>query len=59
MENEREMLKLLKWLSKAIITINWFNGGLQAGIIIAKHMNECKCVEHTSYDRYYKTSEHA
>ena len=32
MENEKETLELLKWLSKAIIAINWFSGCVQAGI---------------------------
>lgn len=33
-----------KWLSKAIIEINWFSGGVQTGIIVVKHTNECKCM---------------
>ena len=42
--NERETLELLKWLSNAITAINWFNGGVQASIIVAEHINECKCI---------------
>ena len=35
--NERKTLKFLKWLSKAIIAINWKTGHIQAGIIVAEH----------------------
>ena len=42
--NEKETLKLLKWLSKAIIVINWFRRGALAGMIVAEHIKECKCV---------------
>ena len=37
--------KLLKWLSKAIIVINWFSHGAQAGIILEKYINKCKCIK--------------
>ena len=58
MASERETLELLKWLSKAIIAFNWFNGGVQARMIIAEHIKECKCIQQTSYNMYHKTSEH-
>lgn len=29
----------LKWLSKAIIIINWFSGVVQADVILAEHMS--------------------
>ena len=53
------MLELLKWLSKAIIAINWFSVDVQVGIILAEHINEWKCIKHTSYYMYHKTPEHA
>ena len=34
MTNEREAHKLLKWLSKPIIAINWFSDSVQAGLIV-------------------------
>ena len=37
--------KHLKWLSKAVTAINLFNGGVQASIIIAENIFECKCVK--------------
>ena len=40
-----ERLELLKWLSKAIIVINLFNSGIQAGIIVAEHINEWKYIQ--------------
>ena len=40
-----ETLELLKWLSKAIIVINLFNGGVQSGIIVAEDTNEWKCIK--------------
>ena len=43
------MLELLKWLSKAIIAMNWFSANVQVGIIFAGHVNEWICIEHTSY----------
>ena len=58
-ENERETLKLLKWLSKAINGINWLTGGVPAIIIGAENINECKCIKHSSYYMYHKTPEHA
>ena len=39
-----ETLELLKWISKAINVINLFNGGAQAGIIVAEDINEWKCI---------------
>ena len=36
--NETETLKLLKWLSKAIIAKNWLSGGFQADIDIDKNI---------------------
>ena len=38
--SEREMHKLLKLSSKAIIVTNWFSGGVQAGITVAGDINE-------------------
>ena len=37
--NEGETLKLLKWLSEAIIAINWFNSDVPTDIIIAEAYN--------------------
>ena len=48
------MLQLLKWLSKAIIEINWFSGGVPAGIIVAEHVNQHKCIKQTSYYMYIR-----
>ena len=45
---ERETLKLLKWLQKAIIVTSWFSCGVQAGIIVSEYINECKCIKQTS-----------
>ena len=59
MTNEREAFELLKWLSKAIIAVNWFSRGVQAGIIFAEHINECNCIQQTSYYMCDKTPEHA
>ena len=47
-----------KWLSKAIIEINWFDGGVQTGIIVVKHTNECKCMTQASYYMHRKAPEH-
>ena len=44
LENERKTLELLKKLLKTIITSNRFSGGVQAGITVAEHINECKNV---------------
>ena len=52
--NEREKLELLKWLSKAIITINLFNGS-----VVAEHKKEFKCIKYMIYYIYHKTPEHA
>ena len=49
----------MQWLLKAIIVINWLSDGAQAGIIVAKHINKCKCIKQTSYYVYHKTPEHA
>ena len=46
----------MKQLSKTIITINWFTGVVQAGIIVAEHINECKGIKQMSY---HKAPEHA
>ena len=43
--NVGETVKFLKWLSKAIIVINWFSGDVQAGIIVAEHLNKCKGIK--------------
>ena len=59
MANEWETLELLTWLSKAIIAINWFNGGIQANKNVAEHKNECRCIKQTGYHMYHKTPEHA
>ena len=56
--NDRATMKLLKWLSKAIIAINWFSSGVQDGIINAEHINECKSIKHISYCMCHKTPEH-
>ena len=45
LENETEMLEILKWLLKVIVAINWFSGGVQVGIIIGKYINECKFIK--------------
>ena len=42
--NKRETHELLKWLSEAMIAIGWFSG-VQAGIIVAEHANEFKCIK--------------
>ena len=49
--------KLLKWLSKAIIVINWFSRGVQAGIILEKYINKCKCIKQ-SYYMNHESPEH-
>ena len=49
--NEKEALYLLKWLSKAIIAINWFSGGVQAGIIVAEAYNPLKQDVNCTYIR--------
>ena len=59
LSNEMETLKLMKQLSKTIIAINWFNGVVQAGIIVAEHINEWKGIKQMSYYMYHKTPEHA
>ena len=48
LENEIEMLEILKWLLKVIVAINWFSGGVQVGIIIGKCINEGKCIKQRS-----------
>ena len=47
MTNETETLKILKWLSEAIIT----------GITVAENINEWKCVKQKSYYTYHKSPE--
>ena len=49
----------MKWLSKTFIVLNWISGGVQAGIIVAEHINESECVKQTSYYMYHKTPVHA
>ena len=56
--NERKTFKLLKWLSKAIIVINWFSRGAQAGIILEKYINKCKYIKQNYY-MYHESPEHA
>ena len=51
------MLELMKWLSKAVITITWFSGGVETGIIVAEHINEFNCMKRKSYYMCYKTPE--
>ena len=55
--NERETLKLLKLPSKTIIEINWFSGDVKDNIIVAEHINECKCIEQMNYYMYHKVPE--
>ena len=57
--NERETLEFLKWLTKAITAINWFSDGVQAGIIVTEHINECKCIKKVSCYMYHNTPEQA
>ena len=45
MVNDKERLKILKWLSKAIITTNWFSGSVEAGVIVVEHENWIKMNE--------------
>ena len=56
---EGETLQLLNRLPKDIITINSFSGGIQAGITVAEHVNECRFIKWKSYYMYHKTPEHA
>ena len=58
MANETEKLGILQWVSKAIIAINWFSGGVQASIVVTEHINEWKYNKQTSYSMYLKNSEH-
>ena len=55
--NESETLELMKWLSKAVITVTWFSGGVETGIIVAEHINEFNCMKRKSYYMCYKTPE--
>ena len=48
----------MKWISKSIIVNNWFSGGVQADILVAQHVNGCKCVKQTSYYINHKAPEH-
>ena len=48
-------LKLLKWLSKAVIVMNLCSGVVQAGMIVVEHINACKCIKQMSYYIYDKT----
>ena len=58
MGNEMDTLELWKWLSKAIIEINWFSAGVQVGIIFVEHIHECKFLKPTSYYICDKTPKH-
>ena len=42
---EGETLQLLNRLPKDIMTINSFSGGIQAGITVAEHVNERRCIK--------------
>ena len=57
--NERETFEFLKWPTKAITTINWFSDGVQASVIVAEHINECKCIKKVSCYMHNNTPEHA
>ena len=54
-ERERERHKFLKWLSKAIILINWFRGVTKTGIAVVEHIRKCKYIKQTNYYMYCKT----
>ena len=38
-KRERERFKFLKWPSKAIIVVNWFSCGVQAGTMVEESIN--------------------
>ena len=40
---------------KAIVITYWFSVGVQAGIIVTKHINECKCIKQKSCYMYHQT----
>ena len=58
----RETLKVLEWLSKAIIANNWFSGSVQVCIIVVEHDNWIKRNVNVLNRRlnymYRKTPEH-
>lgn len=35
----------MKWLSKAVPAVYWFNCGVQTGIIVVEHLKNCKWVK--------------
>ena len=41
---ERETLKTSRRQSKVSASLNWFNGSVQAGIVVGEHINELKCI---------------
>ena len=55
---ERETLKFLILLSKAIIIINRFRGGVEADLIVAENIDQCTCIKQMSSYMYHKTPEH-
>ena len=55
--NKKETLKLLKWVSKTIIAVNWFSGGVQTDIVVDEYVNESKCIKQTSNYMYHNTPE--
>ena len=52
MANEWETLKTLKEQSKVNVSLNWFSGSVQTGIIVEVRLDECKCIKQTSYYMY-------
>ena len=56
-ENKTEKLKLLKWLSKTIIAVYWFSGGVQTDMVVVEYLNESKCIKQTSNYMYRNTPE--
>ena len=52
MANEGETLKTLKEQSKVTVSLNWFSGSVQTGIIVGVRLDECKCIKQTSYYMY-------
>ena len=55
---ERETLKLLQLLSKAIIVTNTFSSCVEADLIVAERIDQCTCIEQMSYYMYHKTPGH-
>ena len=52
MANEGETLKTLKEQSKVTVSLNWFSGSVQTGTIVGVRLDECKCINQTSYYMY-------